>query len=178
MDKNIPKIKVIHKKTKTVHYARYALRAPEPLCYTAIGSNKNYVFTDQPVTCKCCQQYFADRAQVVEGYWTEQIEKALKIRKTHECPFELFANKYGYNLKYDRLVFSNLAPEFLRRRLDYYGLPYHGWERQHAIDVGGLPKNVSIGTVWSKTNEIFDKVLLIHFAQYNGLLVNWELIKK
>lgn len=175
------KIAIIHKKTGKVHYARDPFKHPEPLCYTAIKTNLGYSFcVGQPITCKYCQQpYFELRSHVEEGYWTRQIKKALEVRKMFKCPFELFANKHGYSLKHDQLIFPDSAIEFQRRRRNFYGIPRHGWAWEHAMfNFGGLPKNISIKPVGSREHMYNDKVELVKFMQYevDGLFLEWELI--
>jgi len=114
-----------------------------------------------------------------EGYWDRNIKEALKIRKDHICPFQLFAQSYGYDLKYDTLIFPRNAPEFQRVENNYYGLPYGGWIRKW-ISFYNLPKNVLIDYVATRTKSYTDKVMLVKSCHYivDGFLVNWELIKK
>ncbi len=121
-----------------------------------------------------------------EGYWHKCLQEARKVRKTHMCPFSLFAQKYGYDLEHgDELIFPESAPEFQRMQREHYGLPYSGWALWYSR-MYNLPKNVFIGEVsLLKTMKSYkDKVMLIKFCHSphidGGLddLFDWELVKE
>jgi len=120
-----------------------------------------------------------------EGYWHKCIREAIQISETHMCPFTLFAQKYGYDLEYDQLIFPDQAPEFQRLRREYWGYPYAGWTSEYSRWYD-LPRNVIIGQVsLIKTMKSYkDKVMLTKFCENTqvsgGLddLFDWELIKE
>lgn len=164
---------VLNEKTGVTHYVRPVHILDNiswPACGNTInnepeGSCDHYSFSRKPATCKKCTasgSWFMRRRRPRVGWWSEQIAKAILTSKTQLCPFQLFAKKYDYDLKHDRLFFPNTALEFDA------GIGYN------------LPNNVHIDCVSTRNRTYHDKVLLVKFmaCPVDGLVVPWELIVK
>lgn len=117
--------------------------------------------------------------------WDKCLEEARKVREVYMCPFAMFAQKHGYNLKYDTLLFPEGALEFQRIRKDYaksMGYPTGGWTMLYSRRFV-LPKHVWVQDICLEGNykSITDKVMLVKFCQLphrDGEVLDWELIKK